>query len=99
MTTQTDVKASAALAATATFKNAGGAAIGRCRIKGLYAAGGAGAGSITITDGSSTGPTLIKLDVPINGTPYLLLPGEGILSELGPFGTVTAIGSATIIYG
>lgn len=99
MAMQTDVKATAPLAATGAFKDAAGNVIGRCRIKAVYAAGGAGAGSVIITDGSAAGAVLLNLGVPVNGTPYILLPGEGILSEKGPFGTVAAIGSATIIYG
>jgi hypothetical protein len=95
---QTDVKASGALAATGPFLDAGGKPLGRCRIKAIFATGGAGAGSVIITDGVG-GPVLFPLNVPINGTPYLLLPGEGILCEKGPVGTVAAIGSATLIYG
>jgi hypothetical protein len=95
---QTDVKASRRLAVTGVFQDALGQTIKRCRIKALYAAG-AAAGSVIITDGSATGLPLIAIDVPAGGAPYMLLPGEGVLCENGPYGTVAGVASATIFYG
>ena len=101
MTQQTDVKASEPLTSTATFKlSTGTTAIGRCRIKGVYAVGGASAGSVIISDGSG-GSALLEVKTVASATTgsiYLLLPGEGILCASGPYGTIANTSSVVIFY-
>ena len=102
MATQTDVKASKELAATGAFRNAVDTAnLGRLRIKGVYIVNGATAGSISIADGNG-GPVLVAFSTPAvanAGTTYLPLPGEGVLAEIGPYGTLTSVTGVTLFYG
>tara|TARA_R110000868_G_scaffold247205_3_gene503694 strand:- start:1016 stop:1324 length:309 start_codon:yes stop_codon:yes gene_type:complete len=102
MAMQTDVKATEPLTSTATFKIAAGTiAVGRCRIKGIFAVCGASAGTVSITDGSG-GAVLLLINTPTvanAGSVYMLLPGEGILAASGPYGTVTNTASIVLFYG
>lgn len=98
---QTDVKATKPLAATGAFKTQADADLGRARIKGIYAVCGAGAGSVTITDGDG-GNTLFTLNTPTAanaGSVYMLIPGEGILADNAVYGTVVNTASTVIFYG
>jgi hypothetical protein len=102
MAMQTDVKATAPLTSTGSFKDQSANSIGfRARIKGIYAVCGASAGSVVITDGSG-GSTLLTLNTPTAanaGSIYMLVPDQGILAENGLYGTVTNTASITIFYG
>jgi hypothetical protein len=102
MATQTDVKASKELATTGAFRNTADTAnLGRVRIKGLHIVPGATAGSISITDGNG-GPVLLAISTPAvaNAGAYpILLPGEGILAETGPYATLTTVTGVTLFYG
>jgi hypothetical protein len=94
MTMQTDVKAKS-VAGTGALGVGTGTGV---RIKGAYFSMSTG-GTVAITDGASTGASLLSLTVPI-GTAYILIPGEGIWSKADPFVTyTTAVGALTIFYG
>lgn len=99
---QTDVKATAALTATGSFRTTGLQDITfRTRIKAIYAVCGASAGSVTIADGVG-GPTLFTMNTPTLaecGYIYIILPGEGILAENGLHGTVSNTASTILFYG
>lgn len=101
MAMQTDVKATKPLAATGAFKDQNDNALGRVRIKGIYAVCGASAGSVTITDGQS-GATLLTLNTPTAanaGSIYMLVPDQGILADNAVYGTVVNTASTIIFYG
>jgi len=97
---QTDVKSAHSSASVVS----GGESMvsGRYRIKSVVIASGVGAGTVTLKDGSATGPTLLVLDTGTNSNlTNVLLPGQGILFNLGVFyvpGTVAPLG-VTVIYG
>lgn len=108
MATQTDVKA-VTVSATGALK-IGGAATGSSgvvgsvgggfpRIKGIYYSCTTG-GTVAITDGGSSGATLISFIVPV-GANNVIIPGEGIRCNLGdPYLTLTTtVGSITVFYG
>lgn len=89
---QTDVK-SKTLSATGALGNGA-----RTRLKGVYFSATTG-GTVTVTDGSAGGTTLLTFVVPV-GANYFLVPGEGILSQGDPYITLTtAVGSFTFFYG
>jgi hypothetical protein len=97
-----DVKASAPLTATGAFGTAANSsvAIGRARIKALYAVSGANAGSVVVRDGSG-GPIVLTLNTPAStteGTVHITLPEAGILCASGPHGTVANTASMVIFY-
>jgi hypothetical protein len=75
---------------------------GRGRLKSIVIAGGVGAGTVTLRDGSATGPVLLVLDTGANSNlTNILMPGEGILYTTGVFyvpATVAPLG-VTIVYG
>lgn len=102
MAMQTDVKASKPLAATGQVKDQLDNNLGRCRIKGLYWDNGASAGSVVFRDGGASGAIVLTLNTDTlasSGTPYILLPGEGILVETDLHGTVTNTASIVVFYG
>lgn len=100
MSMQTDVKSAHSSASVVS----GGEVMvsGRYRMKSIVIAGGVGAGTITFRDGSATGPILLVLDTGANSNvANVLLPGQGILFNLGVFyvpGTVAPLG-VTVLYG
>lgn len=93
---QTDVKAAYV---TAESANAYAAA---ARVKGVYI-NASGAAALELTDGSSTGASLLKLDVPTGATGnpvYVQIPGEGIFFPTSIYvKTLTNITSMTVFYG
>ena len=97
---QTDVKSAHSSASVAS----GGELVvsGRYRMKSIVIAGGVGAGTVTLRDGSATGPILLILDTGTNSNlTNVLLPGQGILFNLGIFyvpATVAPLG-ITVVYG
>lgn len=102
MATQTDVKAKTVSATGALAIGgiaAGGMGGGFPRIKGIYYSCTTG-GTVAITDGSSSGPTLISIIVPV-GAQNVVIPGEGIRCNVGdPYLTLTTtVGSITVFYG
>lgn len=98
---QTDVKATKPLAATGSFVDQNNSNLTRYRIKAVYAVCGVSNGSVVITDGSG-GETLLTLNTPTvanAGYVYMILPGEGILSTSGAYGTVVNTASTVLFYG
>jgi hypothetical protein len=95
-----DVQASAPLAATGEFQSPEANDIGRCRVRGAYVVCGASAGDVVIADGVG-GTTLITVDTPTvaNGGAYdIQLPGRGVVFQTGPHGTVTNTAAITLFY-
>jgi len=100
-TMQYDVLASRPLTSTGNFLDQNGNAIGRARIKTIYAVNGTNAGSVVIRNGS-TGKILMTVNTAANtsaGYTIIPLPGEGILADNALHGTVTDTTSITLIYG
>ena len=101
MAMQYDVKASKPLTTTGAFLDQNNSNLTRTRIKALYSVCGASAGSVVISDGSA-GETLLTLNVPTAanaGYVYIILPGEGILSTNGAYGTNVNVASTVLFYG
>ena len=99
MAMQTDVKVSKVLTSTGAFQNNAGspANLGPCRIKAIYASAST-SGTLAITDGGSSGATVLPA-VALAAGAYLLLPGEGISVPTSPYGTITGTLSVVIVYG
>ena len=98
---QFDVLATQPLTATGNFLDQNGNAIGRARIKTIYAVNGASAGSVVIRNGA-TGKILATINTAASATAgytIIPLPGEGILADDALHGTVTDTTSMTLIYG
>jgi len=98
---QYDVLSTQPLTATGNFLDQNGYAIGRARIKTIYAVNGTNAGSVVIRNGS-TGKVLMTVNTAASGTAgytIIPLPGEGILADDALHGTVTDTTSITLIYG
>lgn len=99
---QTDVLASAIRTNDGVMNDQGGNPIQRCRVKGIYIVPAAGAGSVTLKDGSTSGgANKITVNTIANATStnWVLLPGEGILFQDGVFADVTDVASVMVIYG
>jgi hypothetical protein len=98
---QTDVLASVPLTASGQFTAQNTANVGRCRIKAVYIVPTGTAGSLVIKDGGSSGSVIATINTVASATQptYLLMPGEGLVVQTGPYGAVTSLGSATIFYG
>ena len=100
-TMQYDVLATQPLTTTGNFLDQNGNAIGRARIKTIYAVNDGSAGSVVIRNGS-TGKILMTVNTAASGTAgytIIPLPGEGILADNALHGTVTNTTSITLIYG
>lgn len=93
---QTDVKAAYVTASAAN------AYAGAARVKGLYI-NASGAATVELTDGSDTGQSLLKLDIPASATnnPVIVpIPGEGVWFKTSIFvNTLTNVTSMTVFYG
>lgn len=100
-TMQYDVLATQPLTSTGNFLDQNSNAIGRARIKTIYAVNGGSAGSVVIRNGS-TGKILMTVNTAASGTAgytIIPLPGEGILADNALHGTVSNTTSITLIYG
>ena len=100
-TMQYDVLASQPLTTTGNFLDQNGNAIGRARIKTIYAVNDTDAGSVVIRNGSS-GKILMTVNTAANttaGYTIIPIPGEGILADNALHGTVTNTTSLVVIYG
>jgi hypothetical protein len=98
---QYDVLATQPLTATGNFIDQNGFAIGRARIKSIYAVNGSDAGSVVIRNGA-TGKVLATINTAASSTAgytIIPIPGEGILADNALHGTVTNTTSMTLIYG
>ena len=101
MAMQYDILATVPLTTTGAFTDQVPNNLSRCRIKGAYIVCGTNAGSVVITDGSG-GPTLVTFNSPTvanAGAITVYLPGEGILAQTGPYGTVANTASIVLFYG
>lgn len=87
------VKSTAALTAT------GDPVTSPCYLRGVYFVSGAGAGGLTLTNGSG-GATVFDIDTPAAvGATYMELPGRGIRCESGlTVSGITGVTSATLFY-
>lgn len=97
---QTDVLASAPLSASGQFQNQAGANLPRCRVMAIYIVPSGTAGSVVLKDGGASGSTLATFNTVASATAptYLLMPGEGMLFRSDVYGTLTSVGSVTLIY-
>ena len=94
MAMQYDVKAGTAAANTSTT-----VFDGRARIKGLLISY-AGAGTVVIKDGGSSGTTKFSFTGPADsGCVNVLIPGEGLLCETDIYVTNAANTTAVVFYG
>lgn len=100
MTMQTDVLASVPITASGQFTDQAASNIGRCRVKAIYIVPAGTAGSLVLKDGGSGGTTIATFNTVASATQptYLLFPGEGLLFRTNVYGTVTSLGSATVLY-
>jgi len=98
---QTDVLASVPITASGQFTDQATNNLTRCRVKAIYIVPTATAGSLVLRDGVSSSTIRITVNTVASATQptYMLLPGEGIVFQTAVYGTVSNLGSATIIYG
>jgi hypothetical protein len=98
---QTDVLASVPLTSSGQFTDQATNNIARCRVKSIYIVPSATAGSLVLRDGGSGGTVKATFNTVASATQptYMLMPGEGLLFQTAVYGTVSNLGSATIIYG
>ena len=91
---QTDVKASH-VEATGTMVSY------RTRVRGYQCLSGGTAGDIILRDGGSSGIIRLQFNVPANtNNPFAnIIPGEGILFELGVHVTLPTSAKITVFYG
>lgn len=93
MSMQYDVK-------SAHRETTGSMVSGRVRLKGYQCLSGGTAGDIIFTDGVG-GTELLRFNVPANtNNPFAnLIPGEGILFEVGIYVTLPTAAKVTVFYG
>ena len=98
---QTDVLASIPITTSGQFTDQATNNLARCRVKAIYIVGGATAGSLILRDGGSSSTIRITVNTvaSVAQPTYMLLPGEGLVFQTAVYGTVSNLGSATIIYG
>ena len=98
---QTDVLASIPITASGQFTDQATNNISRCRIKSIYIVPGASAGSLVLRDGGASSAIKLTVNTVASATQptYMLMPGEGLVFQTAVYGTVSNLGSATIIYG
>ncbi len=98
---QTDILESAVRTNDGVLNDQAGNAIGRCRVKAIYIAPAAGAGSVVLKDGSSGGATKVTINTIASSTNtnYVLLPGEGLLFQTGVYADITDVASVMVFYG
>lgn len=94
MAMQTDVKAAAVAAGTATAVTAY-----RSRIKGIVVGVPAAGGALTITDGNGGATLFAFTAAAAAGNVNVVIPGEGILATTGIYVTPAAGMTATVFYG
>lgn len=72
---------------------------GPARVKTVYYNATAGAGSIILKDGGSSGTVMMTIATPANGYGNVYIPGDGIRFETDVYIALTNITSATVFYG
>lgn len=97
---QTDVLASVPLTSSGQFTNQATANIPRCRVKAIYIVPSGTAGSVVLRDGGASGTTIATFNTVASATQptYMLMPGEGLLFNTNVYGTLTSVGSVTLLY-
>jgi len=98
---QTDVLASTPITTSNQFTDQANNNLARCRVKSIYIVPTATAGSLILRDGGSSSTIKITINTVASASQptYILMPGEGIVFQTAVYGTVSNLGSATIIYG
>ena len=98
---QTDVLASVPITASGQFTDQAINNLTRCRVKAIYIVPTATAGSLILRDGGSSSTIKITVNTVASASQptYMLMPGEGLVFQTAVYGTVSNLGSATIIYG
>lgn len=98
---QTDVLASVPITASGQFTDQGTTNLARCRVKAIYIVPSGTAGSLILRDGGSSSTIKITVNTVASASQptYMLMPGEGLVFQTAVYGTVSNLGSATIIYG
>jgi hypothetical protein len=98
---QTDVLASVPITASGQFTDQTPVNLARCRVKAIYIVPTGTAGSLILIDGGASSTIKITVNTVASATQptYMRLPGEGLLFTTAVYGTVSNLGSATIIYG
>lgn len=80
------------------YTGTGACSVGRSRIAAVQVTTGAGAGRLTITDGSG-GATKLDLDFVQTDTFHISIPGDGILCDNDPQITaLTNISAVTVFF-
>lgn len=69
------------------------------RVRGINFVATAGAGSIIVKDGGSSGTTVLSIATPASGYGDITIPGDGILCSTNVYAALTNITSATFFYG
>ena len=98
---QTDVLASIPITTSGQFTDQGTTNLTRCRVKAVYIVPTATAGSLILRDGGASSTIKITINTVASAIQptYILIPGEGLVFQTAVYGTVSTLGSATIIYG
>ena len=98
---QTDVLASVPITASGQFTDQAPTNLARCRVKAIYIVPSATAGSLILRDGGASSTIKITVNTVASASQptYMLMPGEGLVFQTAVYGTVSNLGSATIIYG
>jgi len=72
----------------------------RTRLKAITIVYGSTLGTVVVTDGTSTGETLLSFPAPsVAGTINILLPGEGLLARTGLYVLTGTNATAVLYYG
>lgn len=73
----------------------------RARLKAVSYRGNGTDGNLSFKNGSSSGTTLVELDVGTSDsfTIYVLIPGEGVLFPDGIYADLTNVSAITAFYG
>lgn len=98
---QTDVLASAVRTTDGVMNDQAGNAIGRCRVKAIYIVPAAGAGTVVLKDGTTSGASnkITVNTLAASTTPdYILMPGEGLLFQTGVYVDLTDVASVMVMY-
>ena len=98
---QTDVLASIPITSSGQFTDQATNNLARCGVKAVYIVPSGTAGSLIHRDGGSSSTIKITVNTVASASQptYMLMPGEGLVFQTAVYGTVSNLGSATIIYG
>jgi len=71
---------------------------GPARIKSVWVAGGANAGTLTLRNGGAAGTVVAVIDVPAGAGYDISIPGEGLRCSLSVYATVSSFTAVTVFY-